>query len=462
MSHDTASRTARDTAELQRAARDHLWSSFGGPGTYAEDEPIVLVRADGSEVFDSDGKRYLDGISALEAMVVGHGRPELAEVAAAQMNELAFLDLFRYSSVPAIELAERLAALTPGDLSRVFLTPGGAEADEVAIKIALQYHHLNGEPARQKILTRAGAFHGSTVGAMVLDGNYWATSNYIYEGYATRGRIVAPPACPSCDWGKGARHLPCPHRVEETIRAERPETVAAVVVDPAASAIAVAVPPPEYLVELRRICDEYGVLLIADEVITGFGRTGRMFCSDHSGVAPDLMTLSKGLSSGYAPIGATVVSERIAQRFVDSSLPTLRHGHTYGGHPVACAVALANLEIIERERLSERAAENGAYMLDGLWSLEHHPTFWDARGIGLLAGLELVADREGNDFDNPGVVGTRLRKVCRANGLITLPLHPGAVMFFAPPLVITRTEIDELVDVFDRSLTEVERELGVG
>lgn len=453
--------SSHDTAALKDAARKHLWMAFSRRDLIeAEDGPTILVGAEGSHVFDSEGQIYIDGISALEAMVVGHGREELAEAAAEQFRRLAFIDVFRYASVPAIKLAERLAEITPGSLSRVYLTPGGAEADEVAIKVAKQYHYLRGEPQRQKVITRAGAFHGSTFGAMALDGNYWATRNHLYEPASSIARIAAPPACGRCDYGKAGRHLACPHKIEEVILAERPTTIAAVVIDPAATAIAVAIPPIEYLQQLREICDRYGVLLIDDEIITGFGRTGRMFCSEYSAVVPDIMTLSKGLSSGYMPIGAAVVKEEIADIFTGNPDGVLAHGHTYGSHPVACAVALANIALIEREKLADRSREMGAYLLDGLRSLNAHPTYWDARGLGLLAGVELVADRSGTMFEHPGEVGTALRKRCRQNGLIILPLHPGNVMFFAPPLVVTKSEIDELVEIFDRSLGEVEKQLG--
>ncbi len=453
--------TSYDTAALKRSARAHLWLAFSRwDELEAEDGPTVIVGGEGSRVFDSQGRAYLDGISALEAMVAGHGRHELVDAADRQLRQLAFLDVFRYASVPAIALAERLAALTPGSLSRVHFTPGGSEADETAVKVAKQYFYLQGEPRRQKVITRAGAFHGVTFGAMALDGNYFGTRNYIFEPLAPFGRIAAPPACPRCDFGKAGRHLACPHRIEEVILAEGPETVAAVVVDPAATAIAVAVPPPSYLVQLREICDRYGVLLIDDEVITGFGRTGRMFCCEHAGVVPDIMTLSKGLSSGYMPIGAAVVKEEIATVFSGGPEARLSHGQTYGGHPVACAVALENIALIERERLAAKAAEMGRYLLDGLRGLQGHPTYWDARGLGLLTGLELAADASGRTFPNPADVGTAVRKRCRDLGLLTLVLHPGNVLFLAPPLVITRAEVDELVRIMDRALGEVEKELG--
>ena len=452
--------TSVDT--LKAAAREHLWLAFSRADALAdEDEPTILVRGEGSRVMDSDGRSYIDGIAALEAMVVGHGRAELAEAAERQLRELAFVDLFRYTSVPAVELAARLADLAPGDLSRVFFTPGGSEAVEVALGIARRYHALHGRPGKQKVVTRSGAFHGTTLGAALADGNYWSTRTEDYAGPSPIRRVAPAPACPLCDYGKASRHLACPHRIEELILTEGADTVAAVIVDPAASAIAVAAPPPSYLRELREVCDRHDVLLVVDEVITGFGRTGRWFCCEHSGVEPDLMTVSKALSSGYAPVGATLVSRAVADAFTGGPETALRYGHTYGGHPGACAVALANLDLIEREGLVEAAAREGTYLLDALRGLEGHPTLWDVRGLGMLVGVELAADETGRLFDDPGAVGTAVRRRCKANGLITLPLHPGSVMLFAPPLTTTRAELDELVAIFDTSLREVERELGI-
>jgi adenosylmethionine-8-amino-7-oxononanoate aminotransferase len=452
--------TAYDTGALQRAAQAHLWLPFTGIDDLEPGEgPTILVGGEGCRVTDSNGKSYIDGIGALEAMALGHGRAELVDVATAQLRQLAFLDVFRYASVPAIELAERLATLAPGSLSRVHFTPGGAEAVEVALKIATQYFQLRGESTRRKVITRAGAFHGTTGWSTLADGNYWSTRTEIFEGPSSLRRIAAPPACPLCDFGKANRHLACPHKIEEVILTERAETVAAVIVDPAATAIAVGVPPASYLRELREICDRHGVLLVVDEIITGFGRTGRLFCSEYSGVVPDIMTVSKALSSGYMPIGAAIIKEEIAAAFAGTSDGKFRHGHTYGAHPVACAVALENIAIIEREGLVERAAELGAYLLEALRGLDHHPTFWDARGLGLLTGVELVADSSGRLFRDPAAFGTALRKRCNVNGLITLPLHPGNVMFFTPPLTISRSEIDELVGIFDQSLTETELRL---
>jgi len=455
--------TLYDTDALQETAADHLWMPFSPSKSAGYNQPPILVHALGSRVTDSTGKQYIDGLAALEAMLVGHGRRELIEAASAQMQAVAFVDVFRYTSEPAIMLAGVLADMLPAPLSRVFYTPGGAEAVEVALKMARQYHLVSGQPNRKKVITRAGSFHGCTYGAMEVDGNYWATRNYLYEPAPDAGRIVPPFACPQCDFGKATRLLACPHAIEQVLLTERPETVAAVVVDPAATAIGVSVPPPDYMRELARICRRYGVLLIVDEVITGFGRTGKFFCIDYSGVDPDMVTLSKGLTSGYAPLGATVVSEKISEALESPADGRFAHGHTFGGHPVACAVALANLNIIHEEGLVERSRLLGEELLERMRAaLQHHRTVWDIRGLGLLAGIELAHDENGTPFSNPGEVGTMVRHECRANGLITLPLHPGSVMFFAPPLVITADEMDEMVEIFARSLSEVERKLGYG
>ncbi len=432
------------------------FSPPGGQGRTA-DTVRVLVRGEGATVWDSEGRAYLDGISALEAMILGYGATDVIEAINAQARELAFLDLFRFAAPAQIELAAQLAALAPGSMQYVHFTPGGAEADEAAIKLARQYHHLRGEPHRMKVITRQGAFHGVTQGAMALDGRYFATRNVIYEGGLSWGRTASAGACPRCDFGKASRHLACVHKIEDVIRAEGPETVAAVVVDPAATAIAVAIPPDSYLRDLEAVCRRYGVLLIVDEIITGMGRTGRLFCTEYSGATPDFITMSKGLSSGYVPIGATLIASRVAATFQAHADAVFRHGHTYGGHPVAAAAACAVVQRVVGERLWERAAAMGERLLDGLRSLSGHRYFWDARGRGLLLGLEIVKDKEtGEDFPNPMAAGDWLRVRCRELGLTALTLHPGNVLFLAPPFVITEAEVDRIVAIIDQALTDME------
>lgn len=436
-----------ETIRLQQLARQHLWMPFTQlADLIADDGPRVICRADGSYLYDTDGKAYLDGVSALEAMVAGHGREALLDAAIRQYQQVAFIDLFRYATPSQIELAAKLAQITPGDLSRTFFTPGGAEAVEVAIKVARQYHYMRGDVDRVKVITRHGAYHGTTFGAMAVDGNYHATRNYIFQP-ETFGRIAPAP-----EVGCGVEHV---REIAALIERENPRTVSAIHLDPMNTAIRVAIPGDEFLPALRQMCDDYGIILIADEIITGFGRTGKMFACDHYGVVPDIMTLSKGLSSGYFPIGAAVVKGEIADAFTGSPEHTFRHGHTYSGHPVGCAIALENIRLIETEGLAARAAESGAYLLEQLGKLAHHACFGGVRGKGMLIGLELVIDKEtGQTTTPPGKIGLIFRLACRERGLILLPIHPGNVMLIAPPLNMPRAEIDALVAIIDGALAD--------
>ena len=307
-----------DAEALRQTALDHLWMPFTQSRSYAElGGPPILVSGEGVRVTDVNGKTYLDGIGAMEACAVGHHRKELIDAATEQFHRLEFVDTFRWASVPAITLAGTLAHLAPGSLDKVFFSPGGSEAVETAIKMARQFHFLNGEPHRFKVISRYGAFHGVTYGVMAVDGQYAGTRNYMFEPLPAFGRFAQPPYHYRCRFcaDRPACTLDCARDIEHVILSERPETVSAVLLDPVNVAIGVAVPPPEYLPMVREICDRYGVLLIADEVITGFGRTGRMFCCEQWDVVPDIMTLSKALTSGYAPLGATVVTREIAGKF---------------------------------------------------------------------------------------------------------------------------------------------------
>jgi adenosylmethionine-8-amino-7-oxononanoate aminotransferase len=442
---------------LDELAREHLWMPYSPPGHQgrAFDEIRFLERGDGTRMWAPDGTEYLDGISALEAMILGFGDRDVIEAMHAQAQELAFLDVFRFAAPVQTRLAAELAAISPG-LKYVHFTPGGAEADEVAMKLARHYHHLRGESHRMKVITRRGSFHGVTQGAMALDGHYFASRNVIYDGGMSWGRTASPRPPYPPELGRAGRHLASVTDIEATILAEGPETVAAVVVDPMSTAIAVAIPPDQYLRDLRALCDRHGILLIADEVICGMGRTGRLFGVQHSGIVPDLLTMSKGLSSGYAPIGACLVGEHVAHEFLEHREAFL-HGHTYAGHPVAAAAARAVVAKVTRERLWERAAELGERLLDGLRGLSGHRHFWDARGRGLLAGVEIVADPDAErDFANPTAAGNALRIACRDRGLACLILHPGNVLFMAPPLVSTPQDIDRIVEIVDAAMGDIE------
>ena len=449
-----------DASRLAALAAEHLWMPYSGPGAQGSmrDDIRTMTHGQGVLSWDAEGNEYLDGTSALEALILGHGDPGVVEAITEQARTLSFVDVFRFVSPPQVELAAELVATAPG-MTMAHFTPGGAEADEVAIKLSRQYHALRGEPYRMKVITRQGAFHGVTAGAMALDGNYFASRNVVYDGGMNWGRTAPAGACDRCDFGKTSRHLACVHRIEATIVAEGPETVAAVVVDPCATAIAVSVPPVGYLRDLKEICDRYGVLLIVDEIITGMGRTGRMWATEWDGIEPDFIITSKALSSGYVPIGAALIGPRVRDTFIEHDASFL-HGHTYAGHPVAAAAALHVLRRVTNERLWERADVLGAQLLDGLRSLSHHRIVWDARGKGLLTGLEIVRDNgTGEDFADPLAAGNRLRIAARERGLTTLLLHPGNVLFVAPAVIATEADIERMVEILDVALTDVEAEL---
>ncbi|HZW00290.1 MAG TPA: aminotransferase class III-fold pyridoxal phosphate-dependent enzyme [Candidatus Deferrimicrobium sp.] len=446
-----------EARRLRSLAEQHLWMPYSPPGAQGtvRDEIRIMTHGQGVRTWDADGNEYLDGTSALEALILGHGDEEIVEAIAQQARTMSFVDVFRFVTPPQVELAAELVAASPG-MAMAHFTPGGAEADEVAIKMARQYHALRGEPYRMKVITRQGAFHGVTAGAMALDGQYFASRNVVYDGGLSWGRTVPAGACPACDFGKASRYLACVHAIEATIEAEGPETVAAVVVDPCATAIAVSVPPAGYLRDLRAVCDRHGVLLVVDEIISGMGRTGRLFATEWDGIRPDFITLSKALSSGYVPIGATLISPAIRDTFVEHGGVFL-HGHTYAGHPVAAAAALTVLRRVIRERLPERSGQLGARLLEGLRSLDHHRIYWDARGRGLLAGLEIVRDNgTGEDFADRLAAGNALRMAARDRGLTTLLLHPGNVLFVAPAVVASEADIDRMVAILDDALGDVE------
>lgn len=442
-------------------ARYGLWRPFTAPSVPPDaGGPVTFVRGRGVWLEDAEGRRYLDGVGALEAMAIGHGREELARVAAEQMRELAFLDVFRHVSPPAVELADELVRLAPPGLEHVQFTPGGSEAVEVALKLAFQYHHLRGQPERRRVVCRLGAYHGVTFGAMNCDGRYYSTRNDIYLPEPMRfGAVAERQGGASAAWGAGALHTAGAAEFADAVNEIGPDAVAAIIVDAVATASGVAAPPPEDLRAIRALCDEHGILLIVDEVITGFCRTGALFASELYGVTPDLMPLSKALSSGYLPIGATLVSDRVAAAFdADGGADgVFAHGHTYGGHPVACAVARENIRIMLDEGLAERAERMGARLRSELSGLAEHPSVVDARGVGMLNGLEVLRDDgEAGRFGTARNAATWLRKRCCELGLITLTVHPGTVLLLAPPLVIDDQEIDALVSILDRALTDME------
>ena len=448
-----------DLQAVLQAATDHLWmhaSPWQALTTCADRR--LLVSGHGCMVVDADGREYLDALSGLWLVNVGHGRSTIAEAMAQQAKILAYASASRATTLPAIQLATLLARLTPGDLSSVFFSGGGSEAVESALKIARQYHALRGEPERYKVIARRGSYHGATYGAMSVSGAPHSVDPY-YSPLVPGGLTVSAPYCYRCDYRKTypACEVYCVDAIEDLIVYENPRSVAAVIAEPISAACGVVVPPAEYFPRLRDICDRHGVLLIFDEIITGFGRTGTMFAAEHWGVVPDIMTLAKGLSSGYAPIAATICRTHIARQFDSAQGKALAHLLTFGGQAVACAAALANLDIIVQEQLVQNAAQQGQYLLAQLQQVAaRHPTVGDVRGLGLLCALELVKDRRTREpFVPEGPEISRLLEILADLGMLT---RADTNLYLAPPLCIQRHEVDRLLTMVDAGLARFEQE----
>ncbi len=448
------------TDELRLAANRHVWpDNHDWSRAEATGGPMVVVEGVGPRVVDSDGRSWLDVSGGHGAVNIGYGRVEMGDVVYRQAAALNYMP--QRSAIPStVELTRKLAEITPGTLIRTFPVSSGSEANETAIKVARAYHRRNGEPGRYKIISRFGSYHGD-LGLVQWLGTRPDHPTKDYEP-AYPGMVYAPQPDGYRYGGGGLSPSECAARcakaVEELIKFHQPSTVAAVIAEPVTNDG--VVPGPEYWPMLREICNEYGVVLIADEVTTGLGRTGKMFGVDHWDVEPDIMTMAGGLSGGYMPIGATTATTAIADRFASAD-SFFRHVFTFAGHPVAAAVALKSIEIIESEGLVENAAESGEYLLEALSTLTgDHPIVGDVRGLGLLCGIELVSDRVTKaGFDPELRMSERLSAKFGERGLI-LPVR-GNVIPITPPLTITRAEIDEIVHAVDLALWEIEGELGI-
>jgi adenosylmethionine-8-amino-7-oxononanoate aminotransferase len=395
-------------------------------------------------------------MAGLWCVNIGYGRGELAEVAADQMQQLAYFP-HTQMNVPAAALAEKINTLMGGGYHTYFVN-SGSEANEAGFKFARQYQkHEHPGDFRYKTVSRYYAYHGTTLAT--LDAGGMGDRKAKFEPYSGDFVHVAPPYCYRCPFGLTypSCGLACVKNMESAILGENPDTIAEVIVEPIMSGIGVAVPPDEYLPEVEAICRRYGILLHVDEVINGFGRTGKMFAHQHYGVSPDIIAVAKGISSAYMPIAATVVKNSVFDSFYGDPAENrqVAQVNTYGGHPVAAAVALRNIEIMEAERLADRAAEIGAYLLDGLRGLTRHARVGDVRGKGLLIGIELVKDRAGREPVDASVI-TSVVDFCREQGVIVGRAGGGRrfgnVIVLSPPLVITRAECDRLVDTLDRAL----------
>jgi adenosylmethionine-8-amino-7-oxononanoate aminotransferase len=458
----TAAHAAAYDAPIYQKGLDHVWIHTVNYVELAERQGLhVFERGEGCTLYDARGEAWIDALAGLWVVNAGHGRREIAEAMAEQASKLAYVSSAAYTSVPAVQLAETLAQLTPGDLRRVFFSSGGSEAVETAIKIAKQTQVLRGFPKRYKIIARRGSYHGMTYGAMSLTTGNRAQQERFFGPLMDGVYHVPSPNRYRNDFGLEGEEgdVMCTKWVEQEILFQGPETVAAVIGEPISSSNGVHVPSPKYWQLLREICDRHSVLLIMDEVINGFGRTGRWFAAEHFGVVPDIMTMAKGLASGYAPIAATIVRPSVFEVFADER-NTVSHLLTFGGQAVAAAAALKNIEIMEREGLPERAAELGAYLLAGLRGLaERHPTVGDARGLGLLCAIELVRDKGTKEkWARDSDFIKRVHQLVMERRLLT---RVWEILHIAPPLVVTREEIDRIVAILDESLGIAEREFGL-
>ena len=448
-----------NASALQDAARRHLWMHFTRMSSYSTHDVPIIVRGEGAYVYDSNGRRYLDGLAGLFVSMVGHGRDEIAEAAARQSKELAYFPLWSYAHPRAIELAERLANLAPGDLNRVFFTTGGSEAVESAWKLARQYFRAIGQPGRFKVISRDIAYHGATMGALSITG-LPAIKN-VFEPLVP-GSIRVP----NTNFYRAPEHGDdlvafgrwAADEIERAILREGPESVAAVYLEPVQNSGGCFPPPPGYFQRVREICDRHGVLLVSDETICAFGRLGYYFAADRYGYQPDIITVAKGMTSGYAPIGAMIASDRIIEPFLKET-STFLHGITFGGHPVSCAVALANLDIFEKEDLLGHVLSTEDAFRATLNKLNDLPIVGEVRGDGYFYGIELVKDKVTretfDDAESERLLRGFLSGALFEAGLICRADDRGdPVIQLAPPLIIDQSEFDFIEQTLRSVLTE--------
>ena len=447
---------------LQQAAKDHLWMHFTRHSTYDHAEVPVIVRGEGAYIWDSHGRRYLDALAGLFVSQLGHGREDLAEAAAAQARELAFMPLWSYAHPKAIELAQRVAGYAPGDLNRVFFTSGGGEAVESAWKLAKNYYKLTGRPMKHKVISRAIAYHGTTQGALSITGlpglkaqfeplvpsTFRVPNTNFYRAPEREGDLEA--------FGRWAAD-----QIAVAIENEGPETVAAVFLEPVQNAGGCFPPPPGYFQRVREICDEYDVLLVSDEVICAFGRLGHMFGAERYGYQPDIITCAKGITSGYAPLGAMIATDRLMAPFLEGH-NSFAHGYTFGGHPVSAAVAMANLDAFENEGVLENVRANQDAFRATLEKLLDLPIVGDVRGDGYFWAVELVKDKATlapfDAADRERLVRGFLPGALFENGLYCRPDDRGEVVIqVAPALICGQPEFDEMEQVLRHVLTEAQQ-----
>ena len=451
--------TTHTTAEWQALDAAHYLHPFTDHKSLAARGTRVITHAEGVYLHDSEGHRILDGMSGLWCVALGYGRRELAEAAYRQMQELPYYNsFFQCANPPAIELADRLARLSPPQFQHAFFTGSGSESNDTMVRMVRRYWELRGQPERQVIISRWNGYHGSTMAGASLGG---MKAMHSQGGLPIPGIVhIGQPYWFECggDLDPDEFGLKAARELEQKILEIGPDKVAAFIGEPVQGAGGVIIPPRTYWPEVQRIVDRYGILLASDEVICGFGRTGEWFGCEHFGTRPDFMTLAKAITSGYQPLGALMVADRVAQVLVGEG-GEFFHGFTYSGHPVAAAVANANLEILERERVVERVRTEIAPYWAARWrELADHPLVGEARTLGLFGALELVPRKPSRAFfPERGAVGTRCRDLSVKNGLVMRAVWD--TMIAAPPLVITPVEIDELVSKAVQTLDQLHQDL---
>jgi adenosylmethionine-8-amino-7-oxononanoate aminotransferase len=448
-----------NAAALSDSARDHLWMHFTRLSSYEKSPVPIIVRGDGAYIYDIHGRRYLDGLSGLFTVQAGHGRRELAEAAGRQAAELAYFPLWSYAHPQAIQLAERLAEAAPGDLNRIFFTTGGGEAVETAWKLAKQYFKLTGKPEKYKVISRYVAYHGTPQGALsitgipdaktmfepLVPGAHKVPNTNIYRAPIFGDDPVA--------FGRWAAD-----QIEAAIIMEGPASVAAVFLEPVQNSGGCFPPPPGYFDRVRAICDKYDVLLVSDETICAFGRLGHTFACEKFGYVPDMITCAKGMTSGYSPIGACIMSDRLVEPFLTGA-DYFPHGYTFGGHPVSSAVAIANLDVFDKEGLNHRVLDNEVAFRTTLEKLYDLPIVGDVRGDGYFYGIELVKDKATKetftDDESERLLRGFLSKALFEAGLYCRADDRGdPVVQLAPPLICGQAEFDEIEQILRAVLIE--------
>ncbi|MGM0852391.1 MAG: aspartate aminotransferase family protein [Bacillota bacterium] len=402
---------------------------------------FIFTKGEGVHLEDVHGKRVIDGMSSLWNVNIGHGRKELGQVAMEQMNKLAFSSCFAtFSNEPAIRLAAKMAEIAPGDLNTTFFTSGGSEANDTAYKLARHYWILKGKPEKKKIISRKRSYHGVAMGATSATGlkPFRDFTNSLAPDFYYTENLSAQSLC-------------------DLVEAEGPETIAAFVAEPVQGAGGVHIAPENYFKKVREVCDLYDILFITDEVITGFGRTGKTFGIEHYSVTPDMMCFAKGVTSGYAQLGGVVLSKSMFEEFKELSVGTLLHGYTYSGHPMACAVALKNIEIIENENLVENAKNMGEEMLKGFkWIQGERKLVGEVRGLGLMGAVEIESNLYSQGPLSPMIVNEAAKQglICRS-----VVFDDMDTLVFAPPLTINKQEIDRLIEILHNSIYAIEQRL---